>query len=155
MEPVKIIYHSPKFGGHRHSGNGDVLRLSSDLARLRDQSVKWLNDLEPLKISHHPTNFGSHRYCGSGNITILVCHVISQGHGIGVMWFNGREPLMVIHHPAKFGSHRHWGSGDMFVLVGLVVLDPTCPLLDPPLLFISKAHCIPCSRIKNFRPSTR
>ena len=50
---------------------------------------------------------------------------------------------MVRHHPAKLGSHRHCGNGDiMFVMVER--RDSTCPRLDPPLLFTSKAHCMPC-----------
>ena len=50
---------------------------------------------------------------------------------------------MVRHHPAKLGSHRHCGNGDiMFVMVER--RDSTCRRLDPPLLFISKAHCMPC-----------
>ena len=50
---------------------------------------------------------------------------------------------MVSHQPAKFGGHRHCGIGDMmFVLVE--GQDSTCPWLDPPLLFISKAHGMTC-----------
>ena len=43
---------------------------------------------------------------------------------------------MVSHHPPP--PHRHCGSGDMV----FVVVDgqgSTCPHLDPPFLFISKA----------------
>ena len=50
---------------------------------------------------------------------------------------------MIGYHPAKFGDNRHCGSGDlMFVVVE--GQDSTCPRLDPPLLFISKAHGMPC-----------
>ena len=44
------------------------------------------------------------------------------------------------HQLAKFGGHRHCGSGDMFFVVK--GQDSTCPRLDPPLLFISRAHAI-------------
>ena len=57
---------------------------------------------------------------------------------------------MVSHHTAKFGGHRHCGSGDMMFVV-VEEQDSTCPRLDPPLLFISKAHGIPCPHIQNFR----
>ena len=49
---------------------------------------------------------------------------------------------MVSHHPAKFGNHRHCDSKDMFVVVE--GQDSTCPHLDSSLLFISKAHDMPC-----------
>ena len=57
---------------------------------------------------------------------------------------------MVSHHPATFGGHRHCGSEDMMFAV-VEEQDSTCPRLDPPLLFISKAHGMPCSHIQNFR----
>ena len=46
---------------------------------------------------------------------------------------------MVSHHHAKFGSHRCCGIGEMMFLV-VEGQDSTCPRMDPPLLFISKAH---------------
>ena len=46
---------------------------------------------------------------------------------------------MVSHHIAKFGGHRKCGSGDiMFLLVE--EQDSTCPLLNPSVLLIAKAH---------------
>ena len=57
---------------------------------------------------------------------------------------------MVSHHSVKFGDHWHCGSGDvMFVVVE--GQDSRCPRLDPSLLFISKAHCMPCSHTQNFK----
>ena len=53
-------------------------------------------------------------------------------------------PLMVSHHPAKFGNHSRYGSGDMMFAV-VEGQDSACPHLDPPLLFISNAHGMPCS----------
>ena len=50
---------------------------------------------------------------------------------------------MISNHNAKFGNHRYCGSGDMFVVVE--GQNSTFPRLDPPLLFISKAHDKPCS----------
>ena len=60
---------------------------------------------------------------------------------------------MISHHPAKFGGLRHGGSEDMFVVVE--GQDSTCPRLDPSLLFISKAHGMPCSHTRNFRTQTQ
>ena len=57
---------------------------------------------------------------------------------------------MVSHHPGKFGGHRHFVSGDMMFVV-VEGQDSTCPRLDPPLLFISKAYGMPCSHILDFR----
>ena len=48
---------------------------------------------------------------------------------------------MVSHRPIEFGLHRHCGSGYILFLV-MEGQDSTCPLLDPPLLFISKTHDI-------------
>ena len=56
---------------------------------------------------------------------------------------------MVSHHLPKFGGHRHCGGEYIFVAVE--GQDFTCPRLDPPLLFISKTHGMPCSHIRNFR----
>ena len=50
---------------------------------------------------------------------------------------------MVNYHPAKFDGHRLCGSGDMMFVV-VEGQDSLCPRLDPPLLFISKAHGMPC-----------
>ena len=61
---------------------------------------------------------------------------------------------MVSHHPAKFGGHRHCGSGDTMFLV-VEGQDSTCPRLNPPLLFISKAHGMSCSHTRNCRTQTQ
>ena len=61
---------------------------------------------------------------------------------------------MVSHNPAKFGGHRHCGSGNMMFVVD-EGQDYTCPRLDSPLLFISKAHDMPCSHTRNFRKQTQ
>ena len=59
-----------------------------------------------------------------------------------VMLFYEWEPLMVSHHPARFGGHMYCGSGDsVFSGEGH---DFLCLCLNPPLLFISKAHGMPC-----------
>ena len=55
---------------------------------------------------------------------------------------------MVSHHPAKSGCHGN--SGDMMFLV-VQVQDSKCPRFNPPLLFIFKAHGMPCSLTQNFR----
>ena len=55
------------------------------------------------------------------------------------MWFNGWEVLMESYHPVKFGCHSHCGSLGMMFLV-IEEWDWTCPHLNLPLLFISKAH---------------
>ena len=51
-------------------------------------------------------------------------------------------------------SHRHCGSGDTMFLV-VEGQDSTCPRFNLPLLFISKAHGMPCSHTRNFRTWTR
>ena len=61
---------------------------------------------------------------------------------------------MVSHHPAKFGGHRHSASGDIMFLV-VERHDSTCSRLNPPLLFISKAHGISSSQIQHFRTYTQ
>ena len=50
---------------------------------------------------------------------------------------------MVSHQPAKFGGHRHCGIEDTFLVVA--EQDSTCPCLNPPLLFTSEVHGMPCS----------
>ena len=59
---------------------------------------------------------------------------------------------MVSHHLLRFGGHRHCVGEYTFVVVE--GQDFTCPRLDPPLLFISKTHGMPCSHIRNFRRQT-
>ena len=54
--------------------------------------------------------------------------------------------LMVSHHAATFGNI---GSGDIVLLV-VAKQNSTCSCLNPPLLFISEAHGIPCSHTRNF-----
>ena len=56
------------------------------------------------------------------------------------------------HLPSKFGSHRDCSGNMSFLVEGE---DSTCPRLDPPLLYISKAHGMPCSRTGNFRTLTQ
>ena len=60
---------------------------------------------------------------------------------------------MVSHHPTKFGGHRHCGSGDMLFPV-VEEQDSTFPRLNPPSLFLSKVHGMPCSHAQNFRTLT-
>ena len=99
---------------------------------------------------------------------VLVCHVTLQDHLIkgscDFMERNGRyngfglsrdltrprdQELMVSYHPTKFSNYRHCGSGDVFLVVEEE--DPTWSRLKPTLLFISKAHDMPCSHTQNFR----
>ena len=61
---------------------------------------------------------------------------------------------MVSHHLAKFGGHRHCGSGDVMFLV-VEGQDSTCPCLNLPLLFISKAYDMACSDTLNFWTQTQ
>ena len=58
------------------------------------------------------------------------------------------------HYPAKFGSQRHCGSAYMMFVV-IEGQDFACPHLDPPLLFISKAHVMLCSHARNFKTKTQ
>ena len=51
---------------------------------------------------------------------------------------------MVSHQNIKFGGHRRCDCGDMISLV-LEGQDSTSACLNPPLLFISKAHPMACS----------
>ena len=78
---------------------------------------------------------------------VLVCHLISQDHVINGLCVFMSVPLMLSHHPAKFGNHSRYGSGDMMFAV-VEGQDSACPRLDPPLLFISNAHGMPCSHTK-------
>ena len=50
---------------------------------------------------------------------------------------------MVSRHTAKFVGRRHYGKGDIFWVVG--GQDSIFSHFNLPLLFISKAHCMPCS----------
>ena len=68
--------------------------LLQDLARSRDQRVKWIYGWDLLKVNHHPAKFGGRNRCGSGdmfsvaeeedsrcfrfNLPLLF---ISKGHG--------------------------------------------------------------------------
>ena len=53
---------------------------------------------------------------------------------------------MVGHHPAKFDDN-HFGSGDTTFSV-VEGQDFRSPHFNPPLLFTSKAHGMPCSHTK-------
>ena len=67
---------------------------------------------------------------------VLVCHVISGDHVIkGSCGLIRGAPL---------------GSADVMFLV-VEGQNSTCPRIDPPLLFISKTHDMPCSDTRNFR----
>ena len=57
---------------------------------------------------------------------------------------------MVSHHPAKFGGHRHCVCGDV-MLVLVEGQYSTYFRLNPSLLFVSKAHGMPCSQTRNSR----
>ena len=48
-----------------------------------------------------------------------------------------------------FGGHRHYDKGDIMPLV-VEGQDSTCSCLNPPLLFISKAHETLCLHTQNF-----
>ena len=50
---------------------------------------------------------------------------------------------MISHHPATFVGHKHCGSADLFVVVEEQT--STYPRLNPPIVFISKTHGMPCS----------
>ena len=90
QDPIEVSFHPAKFGGHRHSGRGNIMvfvchvtnafSLSRDLARPSDQRVKWLYRQEPIEVSYHPAKFGGHRHSGRGDITVFVCHVTLQDH---------------------------------------------------------------------------
>ena len=122
----KVSYHPTKFGVHRHCGSGGMFLLFHVI------------------LQDHVAKFGGHRHCGSGNIMVLVLsRDFFRPRHQRVMWFYGWEYLMVSHHPAKFVDHRNCGRRDVFLVVQ--AKDSTCPCLNPPLLFISKAHDIPCS----------
>ena len=54
---------------------------------------------------------------------------------------------MVRNYSSTFGGERHCGSGDM-VLVVIEGQDFSCPCLDWSLVFIFKAHSMPCSHTK-------
>ena len=50
---------------------------------------------------------------------------------------------MISYHPTKFGGHRCYDTeGIMFLLIE--GQDSTWPRVNPLLLFISKAHGVPC-----------
>ena len=63
------------------------------------------------------------------------------------MCFYVWDPFMVRHHPGKFGGYSHCGSRDTMFAVAQGN-NCTCPRRDPPLLFISEAHGMPCSNIR-------
>ena len=68
-----------------------------------------------------------------------------------VIRFNEQEPIKVSYHPAKLGSHRHCGSRDMF----LVVQGQYSTRFSPPLIFISKAHGMPCLHTRKVKTQTQ
>ena len=56
---------------------------------------------------------------------------------------------MLTHHPEMFGDHRHYDKGHIMPLV-VEGQDSTRSCLNPPLLFISKAHETLCLHTQNF-----
>ena len=70
---IKVSYNSTKFGGHRHSGRGDIMVFLCQVT-FQDRVIKAISD--------HLKKIGGHRNCRSGDIIVLVCHVISQNHVI-------------------------------------------------------------------------
>ena len=68
------------------------------------------------------------------------------------MWFYWWKPLIVSHHNATSGGHRHCQSRGM--MLSVVGEDSKFPHLNPPSLFLSKAHGMPCLHARNFRTVT-
>ena len=50
LEPIKVNYHPTKFGGHRHSGSGDVMVFT-----FQDHITKSLNDFTVSSFSKYVT----------------------------------------------------------------------------------------------------
>ena len=69
---VNISYHSVKFGGHRHSGSGDIMVFNYHVT-LQDHMIKELFEFMIWRPSKY-----DHRHRGSGGIMVLVCQGISQ-----------------------------------------------------------------------------
>ena len=73
----RISYHPSRFGGHEHSGWGDIM---VSVCHVIWQSVMWLYMLKPLVISYRPAKFDGQTHSGSGDIMVLVCNMIFQDH---------------------------------------------------------------------------
>ena len=56
---------------------------------------------------------------------------------------------MLSYHPAKFGGHRYRDKGDVLLVVA--GQNSTFPLLNPPLLSISKVYGMLCLHTQNFK----
>ena len=110
-EPIKVSYHSAKFGVHRHCGSEYIMFLSCHvfsqvclvsrdhtcLVILQDHVIKesmWLYGQEPIKVNYHLAKFGGHWQRSCADIMILIYHMILQDLVIkGSCDFMARSPL--------------------------------------------------------------
>ena len=131
------------FGGHRHSGGGDIMIFvhcgsgqSCDFmgrSPLRWATILqvwwpypvWYNDLYQAGITSY-NDFS-------------LSSDLARPHGQRIIWFYGWNSVMVSHHPAKSDGHSRCGSGNIMFSVA-EEKHPRCSRFNPPLLFISKGH---------------
>ena len=109
----------------------------------QDHVTNGFSNLVGGKVSHHPAKFDGHMHCSIRDIMVLVCHMISQDHNIK----GSCDSMGII--LSRCVTILQSGSDMIFFIVE--GQNSTCPRLNLLLLFISKAHGMPCSQIQNFR----
>ena len=75
--------------------------MPRDLARPRDQRIKWLYGWEPFMISYYPFRLGGHRYCDSGDMIFLAV----EGQDSTCSCLN--PPLLFIYNVKHMTYHAH------------------------------------------------
>ena len=122
---------TPKFGGHKHYGSGDIMFPICHLV-LRDQVApvpfEFISQSKSFIVSHHLATYGSHRLFGTWNM-VLNCHVISWSRDHMIKGPCALGVLKVSHYPTMFGGYRNCSSWDIMVLVCHVSLQGGARLL--------------------------
>ena len=88
QEPIKVNYHSARFGGDRDYGNGDIMIFVCHVT-FEDHMFKLSNDFMIRSASMYFTKipiFVCHRHCGSGDISFSLSGNLSRPRDQRVMW---------------------------------------------------------------------
>ena len=69
---MKVSYYPEEFGGHSHSGSGDIMFLICHMISQEHVRKGHVAGSEPLMLSLNLVKFAGHRHCSSKDLMPLV-----------------------------------------------------------------------------------
>ena len=100
----------------------NIVKLSRDLARQRDQRIFWIYGGKLLRECNNPAMFSSHRHCRSADNVLHLSRGLTWPHVQRFVQLCGWKLLIVRHYLPKFGGHRPYCSKDITDIILQVIL---------------------------------